>query len=81
MRVVRENLPASAYPIRIEALHPETEAVVWSRVVERPGSNGTAALYIPPLRKQLGHPVVIRVTLASGLPGAIIRATAATGED
>lgn len=60
----RHDLPLSAYPIKIEALHPKTKAVVWSHTVEAP--DNLVAVYIPPLRKQLGHPVDFKVTYADG---------------
>jgi hypothetical protein len=56
--------PREAYPILIEALHPDIKSVVWSKAIEAPDSDETVALHIPPMRKQLGHPVNIRVTFA-----------------
>lgn len=52
------------FPITIAALHPVTRAVVWSETIEKP--EGLALLYIPPLKKQLGHPVLIRTTYGDG---------------
>jgi hypothetical protein len=60
----RFDLPPGAFPVTIEALHPETRAVVWSARVERPEE--TFLLYIPPLKLIHGHPVVIRMRFADG---------------
>ncbi len=61
---VRFNFRAEQYPITIEALHPDTRAVVWTTTIEKPDS--TALVAIPPLRRQLGHPVTIRMRFADG---------------
>lgn len=60
----RFNYRSDQFPIRFEALHPKTRAVVWSQVLERP--DDLAMLAIPPLKKQLGHSVVIRVLFGDG---------------
>lgn len=52
------------FPITIEALHPETRVVVWAKTIEKPAD--LAMIVVPPLRKQLGHPVVIRVRYGDG---------------
>jgi hypothetical protein len=54
----RYNFRPEDFPITFEALHPKTGAVVWSKTVDAPETE----LYIPPLAKQLGHRVVIRIT-------------------
>jgi len=56
--------PREQYPIVIEALHPDTRAVVWSKKVEAP--DGLELVYIPPLARMLGHPVTIRMTFGDG---------------
>lgn len=61
---LRYNFPREAFPITIEALHPDTKQVVWSTVVEMP--EDAQPICIPPLKRQLGHPVEIRVTFADG---------------
>jgi hypothetical protein len=53
------------FPILVEALHPETGAVVWSLTVEEP-VNGAQAIRIPPLAWMFGHPVEMRITFADG---------------
>lgn len=60
------DLPREAYPITIEAMRFITGAVVWRRVVEAPLQGEKAAVSIPPLRKQLGHPVGMRWKFANG---------------
>lgn len=60
----RFHYNSERFPIRFEALHPKTRAVVWSQVLERP--DDLAMLAIPPLKKQLGHSVIIRVRFADG---------------
>lgn len=60
------DLPLEAYPLTLEAYHPETRKVVWSRVIDAPLSGQRAEIFIPPLRKQLGHPVAMRVIFADG---------------
>lgn len=40
------DLPAELFPFRIEALHPITGAVVWSRLVERPPDDQKEAVFI-----------------------------------
>lgn len=57
----RHDLPASMYPFTIEALNAETAEVVWKHVVTGPGS-----VYVPPLARDFGHPIAIRVTWADG---------------
>jgi len=58
------RFPHDAYPLVIEALHPDTRAVVWTKTVAAP--EDVAAIYIPPLARMLGHPVTIRMTWANG---------------
>ncbi len=64
MTVIRHDFPASDFPITVEALHPETRRVVWRRVI--PAPEDTELLTIPPLRKILGHPVIIRIRFGDG---------------
>ena len=61
----RFDLELEMYPLTIEALHHKTGIVVWSQSVEAkpPASQ---RIHVPALRKQLGHPVRIRVTFADG---------------
>lgn len=59
-------LPATAYPFRLQALHPETGEVIWQSMVERPPGGVLKCLSIPPLANQLGHPVVMRILWADG---------------
>jgi hypothetical protein len=60
----RYDLPRALYPFTLEALHPDTGAVVWSTTVHAP--RGVAAIYIPPLKDQLGHEVMMRATFGDG---------------
>ena len=55
------NFPRECFPIRLEAFDLDTQNVVWSADVERPG-----AVEIPPLARELGHPVSIRARMADG---------------
>jgi len=61
---LRVDFPAHLFPITVEAFHPLTRCVVWSLIVEKP--DDAVKIYIPPLRKQLGHPVAMRWTFADG---------------
>jgi hypothetical protein len=60
----RFDFKPSQFPITLEALHPRTRAVVWSRTIERPDE--AALVYIPPLREQLGHAVAMRIRFGDG---------------
>lgn len=62
----RYDYPPEKYPITIEALHFATGAVVWTKTVAEPPGDVSAVVYIPPLRKQLGHRVRIRVSFGDG---------------
>lgn len=61
---VRCDFHPEDFPITFEALHPKTRVVVWSQTVERPAD--ATELYIPPLAKQLGHRVIMRITFGDG---------------
>lgn len=61
------NLPPQFYPFCVQALHPETRAVVWETTVERPPAGELGRLYIPPLAKQLGHAITIRIMWPHGI--------------
>jgi hypothetical protein len=52
------------YPLRIEALDPQTGEILWETTVEAP--EGLAAVYIPPLAQQFGHAVRMRIVWADG---------------
>lgn len=58
------NFAPEDFPIVLEAIHPETRHVVWSKTIEKP--DDITAIYIPPLRRQLGHPVVMRARYGNG---------------
>jgi hypothetical protein len=55
------NLPATAYPLTIIALRSDNRAEVWRHHLMSPG-----AVYIPPLAKQHGVKVIIRIEYADG---------------
>jgi hypothetical protein len=55
------ELPPSSFPMVIEAFHPETKVVVWTKMISTPG-----LVEIPPLHAQFGHIVSIRVKYADG---------------
>jgi hypothetical protein len=57
--------PREYFPMKIEALHPQTRRVVWSQEVREP-IGSLKEIYIPPLAKQLGHRVAMRITFATG---------------
>ena len=59
-------LPPSAFPIILEAYHPETGEIVWTTTVEKPAPGAVASIRIPPLVLTLGHPVSIRARFADG---------------
>jgi hypothetical protein len=60
------DLPREKYPFVLECLHWQTHVVVWSVTVEAPPVGERVILRIPPLAKQLGHPVTVRITFADG---------------
>jgi hypothetical protein len=60
------DLPEKLYPFTLEALHPETQEIVWSVVVEKPEPGCRTPVFIPPLRAQLGHAVTMRARFADG---------------
>jgi hypothetical protein len=62
--VARYDFPAEKFPVTIEALHPETRAVVWWDRIEKPEFLTTRV--IPPLARMLGHRVTIRITFGDG---------------
>jgi hypothetical protein len=66
IRLLTTREAARVFPVRFEALHPETREVVWSGVMQRSVPPNFERLHIPPLRKLLGHPVLIRATFADG---------------
>lgn len=60
----RYDFPASKFPITIEALHPESREVVWSKVLEQPAD--AALVHIPPLARMFGHAIEIRIRYGDG---------------
>jgi hypothetical protein len=59
------NLPKSAYPITIRMLRSDNRFVVWKKVIDLP-NEGPIPLYIPPMAKQTGVPIIIQVEYANG---------------
>lgn len=64
--VVSYDLTPSMFPFVIEAYNPDGGEIVWTKTVEQPAPGERGGIWIPPLRKQLGHPVCIRITFADG---------------
>lgn len=62
--MIRCNFLPEEFPVTIEALHPETREVLWSATIEQPADVGL--LRIPPLGRQLGHPVHILIRFGTG---------------
>jgi len=62
---VTSRLPLSSFPFVIEFLHPATREVVHSITVPRP--DDVVKIYVPPLSKQLGHPIATRFRFADGV--------------
>jgi len=60
--VAAYDLPARAYPVTMTAHRTSNGEEVWREVIERP----PGVLEIPPLAKQVGERVWIRVTWATG---------------
>jgi hypothetical protein len=60
------DLPLRMYPFRIEALHPDTRMVLWTRTVQAPMGGKRDTIHIPALRERFGHPVQIRMVFADG---------------
>jgi hypothetical protein len=60
------TLPPSAFPIILEAYHPETGKIVWSTTIERPNPGAIASIRVPALVLTLGHPVSVRARFADG---------------
>lgn len=58
------NFAPEDFPIVLEAIHPETRVVVWTETIEQPDQ--ITALHVPPLERQLGHPVVMRARYGQG---------------
>jgi hypothetical protein len=58
------RFPREKFPIVMEFLHPVTRAVVHRIEVEAP--EDLVSVYIPPLAKQLGHRVALRIIFADG---------------
>jgi hypothetical protein len=57
------RIPRHLVPFTIEALHPTTRAAVWSRTVQC-AEGRVEELHVPAIAKQVGHPVVMRITYA-----------------
>lgn len=58
---VLQNFASKCFPIKIEALRSDTREVVWKAELEKPKGDELGKLYIPPLAKQHGVKVIIRV--------------------
>jgi hypothetical protein len=60
------KLPAESYPFTIQAISTLTGDVVWEQRVEMPDGAVQAGLHIPPLAKQIGCPVQIKLLWPDG---------------
>jgi hypothetical protein len=61
------NFPKAAYPITIRALRSDNRQEVWMQVLDLP-NDGPIMVAIPPLRKEFGVRVIIRVERSDGKP-------------
>jgi hypothetical protein len=57
-------LPPGDFPITIRCLRSDTDELVWQTTLEKP--DGLASVYVPPLRRIHGVPIVTEVQLADG---------------
>lgn len=58
-------LSSEQYPFLFEALHQDG-SVLWSQIIERPGTEGYQVIQIPPEAKIHANPTSIRMTYADG---------------
>ncbi len=61
-----QDLPADHFPFVVEFYHPETSVMVHSILVEQPPPGERVKVSIPPLAKELGHKVGVRIKFANG---------------
>ena len=66
MPIAWQDFPLEKFPITIQALHPETRAVVWELVAFAPPPGEKVKIHLPPLKQLLGHPVTMRFLYADG---------------
>ncbi len=66
LQVALADLPKAKFPVLIECLHPQTRAIVHRIEVKVPRPGTRTPVYIPPLARRLGHPVMVRVTFGDG---------------
>jgi len=59
--VARHDLPQDCFPFVVQALSTRDGTVVWERTIKRAEN-----VYIPPLAKQIGCPVKIRLIWPDG---------------
>lgn len=60
------DLPARAFPIHLRAYRADNGEQVWEAWMDKPFSGLRNALYVPPLAKQQGCPIIMRITTADG---------------
>lgn len=65
--MLREDLPRDHFPFVVEFYNPATSEMVHSILVEEPPSGETIKIHIPPLKKQLGYQVGVRIKFANGV--------------
>lgn len=55
------ELPADRFPFTMQAFSTRDGSMVWERLIKAPGP-----VWVPPLAKQIGCPVTIRITWPDG---------------
>lgn len=64
--MLRRDLPPDCFPFVVEFYNPATSEMVHSILVEEPPTGEPVKITIPPLKKQLGYKVGVRVKFANG---------------
>lgn len=62
--LVYHKLPRHWFPVKLEILRTDNDEVVYEETVEAPET--ITMLHIPPLGRELGVPVWVRVTYGDG---------------
>ncbi len=64
--MIQRDLPEDCFPFVVEFYNPATSETVHSITVEKPPPGNKVAVPIPPLAKQLGYKVNVRIKFANG---------------
>jgi hypothetical protein len=65
-QVAVHDFPLSSFPIRIEAVHPVTQEVLWMKTVQAPSDGTRDGILIPSFPAEFGHAVRIRILFGDG---------------